>query len=98
MPSVPTLVNVLAGVTKAVALLNSYPDSQAAALRCLENRKVSLSDLGLLVDLRGTWLDSSFRDLFWHCSVFKFRGWSASASSLINEFCYWAKELKFNKF
>ena len=74
MPSVPTLVNVLAGVTEAVALLNGDPDRQAAALRRLEKRQVSLSDPGLLVDLRGAWLDSSFRDRFWHGRVSKFRG------------------------
>ena len=62
MPSVPTLVNVLAGVTEAVALLNGDPDRQTAALRRLEKRQVSLSDPGLLVDLRGAWLDRSFRD------------------------------------
>ena len=62
MPSVPTLVNVLAGVTKAVALLNCNLGSQATALLRLEKRQVSLSDPGLLVDLRGAWLDCSFRD------------------------------------
>ena len=74
MPSVPTLVNVLAGVTEAVALLNGNPACQAAALLCLENRQVSLSDQGLLVDLRGAWLDCSFRDRCLHGSVSKFRG------------------------
>ena len=57
MPSVPTLVNVLAGVTEAVALLNGDPDRQAAALRRLEKRQVSLSNPGLLVDLHG-WGDT----------------------------------------
>ena len=74
MPSVPTLVNVLAGDTEAVALLNGDPDSQAAALRRLEKKQVSLSDPGLLVDLRGAWLDRSFRDWFWQGRVSKFRG------------------------
>ena len=37
MPSVPTLVNVLAGVTEAVALLNGDPDRQAAAELDLEH-------------------------------------------------------------
>ena len=74
MPSVPTLVNLLAGITKAVALLNGDPDSQAAALRRLEKRQVSLSNPGLLVDLRGAWLDLSCRDRFWHGRVSKFRG------------------------
>ena len=74
MPSVPTLVNVLAGVTKAVALLNCDPDCQAAALQRLEKRQVSLSNQGLLVDLRGVWLYCSFLDWFWHGSVSKFRG------------------------
>ena len=35
---------------------------------------MSLSDQGLLVDLRGTWLDCSFWDRFWHGSISKFRG------------------------
>ena len=52
----------MAGVTEAVALFNGDPDSQAAALLRLEKRQVSLSDLGLLVDPRGAWLDLSFRD------------------------------------
>ena len=68
MPPVPTLVNVLAGVTEAVALLHGDPDRQAAALRRLEKRQVSLSNPGLLVDLRGAWLNRSFQDLFWHSS------------------------------
>ena len=67
-------MNVLAGITEAVALLNGDPDRQAAALRRLEKRQVSLSDPGLLVDLRGAWLDRSFRDRFWHGRVSKFRG------------------------
>ena len=46
----------------------------AAALLRLEKRQVSLSDQGLLVDLRGAWLDSSFLDWFWHCCISKFRG------------------------
>ena len=74
MPSVPTLVNLLARVTEVVALLNSDPDSQAAALLRLEKWQVSLSDPGLLVDLRGAWLNRSFRDRFWHGRVSKFRG------------------------
>ena len=74
MPSVPTLEYILAWVTKAVALLNSDPDSQATALRRLEKREVSLSYPGLLVDLRGAWLERSFRDRFWYCCVSKFRG------------------------
>ena len=68
------LVNVLAGVTEAVALLNSNPDCQAAAFLSLEKRQVSLSYLGLLVDLRDKWLNSSFRDRFWHGRVSKFQG------------------------
>ena len=71
MPSVPTLVNVLDGVTKAVALLDGNPDCQAAALLRLEKRQVSLSDPGLLVDLRGAGLDCSFRDRFWYSRVSK---------------------------
>ena len=35
---------------------------------------MSLSDPGLLVDLRGAWLDPFFRDRFWHGRVSKFRG------------------------
>ena len=69
MPSVLTLVNLLARVTEVVALLNSDPDSQAAALLRLEKWQVSLSDPGLLVDLRGAWLNRSFRDRFWHCRI-----------------------------
>ena len=67
-------MNVLAWVTEAVTLLNGDPDSQAAALWRLEKRQVSLSDPGLLVDLRGAWLDLFFRDRFWHCSLSKFQG------------------------
>ena len=67
-------MNVLAGVTEAVALLNCDPDSQAATLLCLEKRQVSLSDPGLVVDLRGAWLNRSFRDRFWHGRISKFRG------------------------
>ena len=74
MPSVLTLVNLLARVTEVVALLNSDPDSQAAALLRLEKWQVSLSDPGLLVDLRGAWLNRSFRDRFWHGRVSNFRG------------------------
>ena len=63
-------MNVLAGITKAVSLLNCNPDCQAAALLRLEKRQVSLSNPGLLVDLLGAWLNCSF----WHCRVSKFRG------------------------
>ena len=71
MPSVPTPV---AGVAKAVALLNSNQDSQAAALLHLEKRQVSLSNQGLLEDLHGMWLDHSFLDRFWHSCISKFLG------------------------
>ena len=64
----------MARCTEAVALLNGDLDSRATALWHLEKRQVSLSDQGLLVDLRGSWLDCSFRDQFWHGSVSKFRG------------------------
>ena len=74
MPSVPTLVNILARVTKAVALLNGDLDSQAAALLHLEKRQVSLFDPRLLVDLHGVWVDHSFWDQFWHSSISKFWG------------------------
>ena len=63
-------MNVLAGITKAVSLLNCNPDCQAAVLLLIEKRQVSLSNPGLLVDLRGAWLDSSF----WHGCESKFRG------------------------
>ena len=39
-----------------------------------QNRILGYTDLGLLVDLRGAWLDSSFWDWFWHSRVSKFRG------------------------
>ena len=74
MPSEPTLVNILLGVTEAVTLLNCDPESQAAALLHLEKRQVSLTYLGLLVDLLGVWLNSSFQDWFWHSRVSKFLG------------------------